>query len=391
MITLTRGTAAEFEEIIDFIDFVFSKNSAPHDFPKMYPNLYRPTDECMNALVNLREDGVIKSSVLVLPRTLSVNGTELKVYGIGNVATHPRARGRGFMSRIMNETTAELKATGAALGMLGGRRSRYNRFGYEVGGNAYQMDFAGSDVTEAWPDFKADVYTFRTVEADETELIDRLHAIYNAKPVHYCYDRDNYVLRFYNWNGNRPYAVYDASGAPIGCLALSGISGDRARVCELVTADDAVFEDVLFAFAVQQNLRLNVKLAPWQFRFVQRMLRIGAALSGGADAMWNVFDWPLVLKTLLSFKAGYVDLENGTMVIDIGESGRWGVTVTDGKAAVEPAACPADLELSALDAIYTLTGLTPSALVSRRLPQRVQRLFASWFPLPLAHFDTERV
>ena len=39
MITLTRGTAAEFEEIIDFIDFVFSKNSAPHDFPKMYPNL----------------------------------------------------------------------------------------------------------------------------------------------------------------------------------------------------------------------------------------------------------------------------------------------------------------------------------------------------------------
>ena len=79
------------------------------------------------------------------------------------------------------------------------------------------------------------------------------------------------------------------------------------------------------------------------------------------------------------------------MVIDIGESGRWGVTVTDGKAAVEPAACPADLELSALDAVYTLTGLTPSALVSRRLPQRVQRLFASWFPLPLAHFDTERV
>ena len=67
------------------------------------------------------------------------------------------------------------------------------------------------------------------------------------------------------------------------------------------------------------------------------------------------------------------------------------MTVTDGKVAVEPAACPADLELSVLDAVYTLTGLTPSALVSRRLPQRVQRLFASWFPLPLAHFDTERV
>ena len=391
MITLTRGTASEYEEIIDFIDFVFSKNSAPHDFPKMYPNLYRPTDECMNALVNLREDGVIKASVLVLPRTLSVDGTELKVYGIGNVATHPRARGRGFMSRIMNETTAELKANGAALGMLGGRRSRYNHFGYEVGGNAYQLDFAGGDVTNAWPDFKADAYTFQTFEANETALIDRLHAIYNAKPVHYRYDRDNYVLRFYNWNGNRPYAVYDASGTLIGCLALSGISNGRAHVCELVTADDTVFEDVLFAFAVQQNLRLNVRLAPWQFRLVQRMLRIGTALSGGADAMWNVFDWPLVLKTLLDFKAAYTELENGTMVIDIGGSGRCGVTVADGKATVEPASCPADLELSALDAVYTLTGLVPSALISQQLPQRVQRLFASWFPLPLAHFDTERV
>ena len=101
MIEISRGKVSEFEEVIDFLDYVFSKNSSSHDFPLMYPNLYRRTEACMDALINLREDGVIKASILAYPRTLSICGTELKVFGIGSVATHPRARGRGFMSMLM--------------------------------------------------------------------------------------------------------------------------------------------------------------------------------------------------------------------------------------------------------------------------------------------------
>lgn len=391
MIEISRGTPSEFEEVIQFINDVFSAGGHPHDFPQMYPNLYQPTEKCMHALLNLREDGVIKGSVLVLPRTLSVNGETLKIYGIGSVATHPEARGRGFMSRLLTQAADEMKAEGVAMAMLGGRRKRYNHFGYEIAGNAFNFDLNRWDVTGTYPDYDASAFQFRPFTPDETELADTLYAMYLRQPVHYCYDRDEYVLRFFNDESFQPYAVYDRAGTPVGCLALGNIGNGRTPIREVVVAEDRLLEDVLFSFAMHTDNRLALKLAPWQLASVPRMLRIGTGLTGYADAQWKMLDWPQTLQKLLTFKGSYADLEDGTLVLQIEGCGRIAVTVAGRRASVEPTAAPADLTFSLLDAVYTLAGPTPSALVGLQLPRAVQRLFASWFPLPLMHFDTERV
>lgn len=391
MIEISRGTPSEFEEVIHFINDVFSAGGRPHDFPQMYPNLYRPTETCMHALLNLREDGVIKASVLVLPRTLSVNGETLKIYGIGSVATHAEARGRGFMSRLLTQAAAEMKEEGVAMAMLGGRRNRYNHFGYEIAGNAFNMDINRWDVMGTYPDYDASAFRFRPFTPDETDLVDTLYAMYLRQPVHYCYDRDEYVLRFFNDENFQPYAVYDRAGTPVGCLALGNVGNNRTPIREIVVAEEQMMEDVLFSFAMQSENRLAIKLAPWQLSSIPRMLRIGTGLTGYADAQWNMLDWPQTLQKLLTFKASYADLEEGTLVLDIEGCGRIAVTVSGGKAAVEPTAAPVDLTFSQLDAVYTLAGPVPSALVGLQLPRQVQRCFASWFPLPLMHFDTERV
>ena len=37
-----KGTPADRQEILDFADLVFSKNSRPHDFATLLPKLYGP-------------------------------------------------------------------------------------------------------------------------------------------------------------------------------------------------------------------------------------------------------------------------------------------------------------------------------------------------------------
>lgn len=391
MIEISRGKVSEFEEVIDFLDYVFSKNSSSHDFPLMYPNLYRRTETCMDALINLREDGVIKASILAYPRTLSICGTELKVFGIGSVATHPRARGRGFMSMLMNYNLEEMKKSGAALSNLGGRRSRYNHFGYEIGGISYRTDLSYDAVRDACRDDDGSAFTFRAFEAAETELIDALHAIYAQKRVHYVYDRDDFALRFYSWSGFTPYAVYSASGELLGYLAMTGARDGRSDVREIVLKDDADSERVVFSYILQTRQRVSLRLGEWQLRHFGGLLRISGGLSAASDAMWNVLDWPAAFRTLLALKATYATLEEGTLVLDIAGSGRYALSYGNGAVSVEPTGAAADLCFSALDAVYALCGPAPAALTGFDLPAAVMRLVKSWLPLPLMHFDTERV
>jgi GNAT superfamily N-acetyltransferase len=221
MIDISRGKASEFDEIIDFIDFVFSKSNCPHDFPSMYPNLYRRTDESMKNMINLREDGVIKASVLCYPRTLVIGGEKLNVYGIGSVATHPRERGRGFMSTLMNYTVEEMKKEGVHLSNLGGRRSRYNHFGYEITGNCYYAELSLDSLRTAKPEFSQDRYAFKALTYGDREIVEACKKIYDDKPVHYEYDYDDFYLRMYRKNGTTPYAVYDCENI-IGFIAYLG-------------------------------------------------------------------------------------------------------------------------------------------------------------------------
>lgn len=181
MLEIRRGKKEEFDQIIDFIDFVFSKNSCPHDFLEMYPNLYRRTDESMNNLVNLWDDNEIVASVLVYPRTLCIGGKKLKVCGIGSVAAHPRYRGRGYMTKLLSYITSEMKADGTALSNLGGRRTRYNHFGYEIGGNGYGIEFSWEAIKTVLPDYEGSGYKFEKFGGENKALIGTLMEIYNSK------------------------------------------------------------------------------------------------------------------------------------------------------------------------------------------------------------------
>ncbi|MBR5519135.1 MAG: GNAT family N-acetyltransferase [Clostridia bacterium] len=390
MLEIRRGTAADFDEIIDFIDFVFSKNGSPHDFPAMYPNLYLRTDESMRNLVNLYEDGKIIGSVLAHERVLSVAGKELKVVGIGNVAAHPRMRGKGIMTKLMTHIVDEMKKDGVAISMLGGKRSRYNHFGYEVGGAGYGLRFGDEEVEPIYGKEIADKYTFRAFTADDKELASACKAIYETQNVHFLYNDDAFVLRFFDWSGRTPYAAYNTAGELIGYIAL-GPQGRQRSICEHAFVSGIDAAEALAAFAIHTQGDLRVTVRDWEMVDFSKLIRVGSIHSFGPTEMWNILDWKAVLEAFLTIKAAYANLENGSMVVEVLEQGKWEITVDGSAVTVVDSDKTADLTFSALDSVYAMTGPQPMALIGYDHPEAVLRMARSWFPLPLVSIEADRV
>ena len=86
---------SEKQEIIEFIDYVFSKAHRPHDFASLLPKLYgRDGDGAAHHFV-IREDGKLAATVLAYPVMMQIGESRLMTLGVGSVSTHPCARGKG--------------------------------------------------------------------------------------------------------------------------------------------------------------------------------------------------------------------------------------------------------------------------------------------------------
>ena len=91
------GTYNDRDEIIDFINYVFSQAKFPHDFKKYMPKSYADDVQDLGAIHYLaKKDGKIKAVVANRIIDVSVNGKILKIGLIGNVSVHPYSRGKAL-------------------------------------------------------------------------------------------------------------------------------------------------------------------------------------------------------------------------------------------------------------------------------------------------------
>ena len=97
-----RGTAEMFDDYMDFINYVFGFNGDSSDFKKLLPKLYKYEYEPAVSSYVAVEDGKLKSAIGAFDHDISVCGKLVKTRGIGNVAVHPYARGKGYMKKLMN-------------------------------------------------------------------------------------------------------------------------------------------------------------------------------------------------------------------------------------------------------------------------------------------------
>ena len=120
---------AELEQVFDLCDAAF--DDTPREF---FVASVRedPSWEPWQTRV-LVENGQILSSVQIFAREIRFHDAWVPCGGVGNVATHPAARGRGYASLVMQDVLQTLRDREFSLSVLfTGIFSFYARFGYRV-------------------------------------------------------------------------------------------------------------------------------------------------------------------------------------------------------------------------------------------------------------------
>lgn len=178
MYRLEQGRPGQMPEIIEFAKRAFSTPQMPVDFPRLLPKLYgldKSTEDCHTLLYN----GHVLEGMYAL-RVISVQaaGLPLRVGWIGTVAVSPEARGKGHLQRLMEHANLRLEQLGCDLGVLGGHRQRYQRFGYEYAGTQWEFELDGRNLRQVC----AGKYRLQRL-APDSPFLHRISCQHSEKPI----------------------------------------------------------------------------------------------------------------------------------------------------------------------------------------------------------------
>ena len=358
------GCAADREEIIDFINYVFSQAHRPHDFKKMVPKSYADDAIDMGAVHYLaKKDGKIKA--VIAQRIIDVNygGKLLKLGLIGNVSVHPYSRGEGYMKQLMALAIEDAKERGVDIMALGGQRQRYAYFGFENAGANLQFTVSKENIRHCFGTLDVSDISFRDFEDAEDRELQEASVLYETRPFHALRPWAEYRNIMRTWQRASRLILRDGE--------MIGYSSGGELVLRREEDLGAVLK-ALFALDSLQEMKLTVM--PWQTERAALLAQICEGSCIAEQEQIRVLNWAMVLQALLSFKASYTPLQDGQteLVID-GEGFR--ISVLNGNPSVaktEPAGWGARMTQN--EALLRIFGLK-----SLLLPEDSLK---NWVPLP---------
>lgn len=391
MTEFCRGRSQDQEEIIDFINMVFSQNSVPHDFKILLPKLYGDDADtgCCHFLA--KEDGKIRAVVGLFLTQLHVGEQRLKLGHIGSVSVHKYSRGKGYMKKLMHMAIEAAKAEKMDALVLGGLKNRYQYFGFQPTGIRLKYEFIPENVTHQYRGEGSEDIVFAEVTSSADPLFAAVRSLYEQRPVYMDRGSDDYFYRVLCSWGNRVYAVLKR-GKFAGYMLSSA---NHRYVGEWGLFEKTDFPAVLAAwFAAFGESQLVVICPPYDKESSEILGRYSEAFVPATGANWRILNFENVAEAFMRLKNEYDPLEAGSLGISVktdNESIEFYRLTSDGKSihvrreALE-LPCERKLELDLLDAQEALFS---EAVYWRNYDIPGGAAYKNWFPLPLYVDDAD--
>lgn len=379
-----RGKDVAYTDFMDLINLCFGFTDPAYQFlgllPKCYREEYRPQD---SNYVVIDEEGNLAAAVGAYDHELLVCGRPIPCRGIGNVGVHPDHRSRGYMKLAMDKSLEDMISDGIAISTLGGRRQRYQYFGYDKAGPFYTFDISAQNARHVLGGLTP-AYTVRVVTNPADPVIRDISALNASRPVNSCRPLDTYLDIANSWHA-RLLAITEADRLVGYCIADGGTS-----ISEFQIARDEDLLNTLKALYDFFGGGFSVSLPPHEHACIAKLASFSENARLGHAMHFNILNYRLVIDAFLALKLTYTDLPDGELSLLIhGYAGdeRIRVSVKEGTSAVEtiPDTAPVDYELSHLDAIAFLF----SPFCAKR--EAASPLARLWFPLPICMTRADEV
>ncbi len=364
----------EFEEILAKSNIIFGGEGNTDYFQGYHPKLYVARNSASEHLVVDGEDG-IEGILGVFPAKLKVLDTVLSVDGFGTMGVVKEGRGKGHMKELMNTAVATSRSR-ADIAFLGGRRQRYEYFGFTPSGVALSFSFNRDNAKHGIDLSHIGDITFKPLEENDTEALLAIKTIFEKRPAHALRD-DKLLFATLHTCRSRVYKILRC-GKFFGYLSCGA---ENRVINEIELCDNKDIALVLAAYLTHFELRgVSVSAV---FLFEREKLCALEAVCENFSMVccenFQIYNFEKVVDAFLKLKASYAKLLDAKAVIDILGHGKLCIDIADGTPKAYLTEDDADITLTAIEATRLLFGLSSKVLDYPALPTEM----LSNLPLPL--------
>ncbi len=363
----------ETAQVIDFINMVFSVDHEPHNFKKLLPKAYAD-DACTPPEHYIAvNNGRIEGCVGLLPVDMTVMGEKLRCGIVGSVSVHPYARGSGYMKACMNAMLKAAAEQELQLLYLGGKRQRYEYFGFSQGGVGMTFDLIEGNFAHGFAGACPDGITFAPIDP----YIPESSALYDSQTVHAQRKVHHFGMIAKSWISEARAVLRD--GTFIGYMIVNG-----RHITELALLDEADAFHVLPAwYKACGEKAVSLSVPVWNRQRVRTFSKEAQRASVHTLDMFRLQDIETNLRLWLRLKASYARLPDGETVLELNGE-RLRISVKGNRVRVEKTTDEPEGVFDRLEAQDLL--LAGSRWVDTDgLPACVE----AWFPLPVSVFSAD--
>jgi predicted acetyltransferase len=280
----------DYEEFIAFSEesFTHTKNF----FQIYYPHVRRKDTIDWNNSFIIKEKGKIVSHVGIFPLQVEADGVNLKVGGIGGVATLPDYRGKGYMSELLKYSIEKMKKEGYSLSWLAGDRQRYRYkiFGYEMAGRLVNFTISETSLRKTLDAGEIELVRYR----GERELLVRIMACHEKEPLKTKRSKRDYELLMDRTGILTYLGKRDGKWAYVTCEGNTLSS----RLIE-IGGDASVLTSMFISLMKKINQPLSILYPEYHNEIFSFLMRISLSWQKSPHCMLKILNLPELLEAFV--------------------------------------------------------------------------------------------
>ena len=387
MSKIEKLKAGELQELLSLLNLCFKGDPDCGYFEKSLPKLWVDDDLHMGKHYGIKDDGKLVAAFGIYPFEVFIGEEKLTFATVGNVCTHPDYRGRGFLHEFYTFSEEVLKAEGVDAARLGGKRIRYERYGYEPCGSLYKARVPRWLVEEDLYSKKpCPEYDFRIITEDDSENLSKVRELYNKNFIHA--NRGETLHDFYLSTTAWDTTIWGAfKGDEFAGYLLTYPSKDWAPESGSVNAED--YFGMVCRFVLDNNVDLSIELPLERLSEIRALEQYVLSSNMAMPSHFKILNREKLVNALMKFGNKLTPYCDGEVVVGVEGEGNYRIFVEGENFGFMKTEMPADMTLPYLDAARFMFGPMPPHFVAE-LPADKAGFIRSIFPLPLYWNNQDR-
>lgn len=376
-----KGNSDTYDEYMDFINYVFGFNGNTKDFKKLLPKLYNREYNPVENNYVIYENKKIVATIGAYDNEIEVCKNKLTCRGIGNVAVHPYHRSQGYMRECMNTAINDMIKDGIHFSALGGRRQRYNYFGFEKTGISYNFSINADNIRHNLKNCGTG-FQINEIGRTDTDAINSVHRLIQSGPYVTLRPYNMLFDIMFSWQA-RIFAAYDKDRFIGYCI----LDGNNISEINTYNKNDCLGIVVSLYNALSLS-SLTVSIPEFEQNYIKQLYRFCEWSDISSPCMFNIFRYREVISAFMKLKASYCNLAKGEiklLIHGIAKDECIKISCENNDFSVENTDGEYQFELSHIEAM--------NFLFAPICPLRVNRILSNinWFPLPLWLYHADAV